>query len=649
MLSSIYLTAQSSFGLSGYWGSAPKQVSSLNSLENNISNLSYIKDWGISITYGGEFSNAAAYNLYSLSLLKTIGSNTISARYTPSYQKEFIFNTYTSILYDTTKNQSLNSSFTYKELFGLGYSYKFNENLSAGFSMRFYNQEFKQEILNSVFKVDTVYLERSNDDMKANSWTGDLGISYFANDKFSFSLSSQNLLVSGEISASDIEQYKFKFDKKALVGFSYLPVSSLSINLLYETTSSFQFSSVIEKIFSSSFDLGFTVFHDKYQSPFIAGIIPSVSYFNKLIGITLSGVKYFSNRNSTGSFSDFKRNGIHNIINNQYSFDKATLTMSLMLNTKPEKEIEFLGVTVVQNIYPTLSENYLTRPFAVGKILNITNKFITVKPACRIEGINTEKIQSPLVKVGPKDTADIPFYALIPDSYANNKTTISYADFFVTTVNENPDELIQKPTLVNGVNSWDGRVINLKYFINKDLNYSMTYAKEVLSKYKKELDTMSYRLSNFYKAKIIFNECVKKIVYSSDPKASADYVQFPNETMELKGGDCDDLSVLYSSFLESIGIQTALVDYKPGSGIGHVNVMVNTELSPGQAGLITKNDNKYLIRKNGKGIDQVWIVIETTSLTNFNSAWDIGMEKFNKDAIVDLGLAKGKVEIVDIN
>ena len=649
MLYSINLIGQSSFGLSGFWGSAPHQAASLNSLENNISNFSYVNDWGLSIIYGGEFSNSSSYNLYSLSLLKKIGSNTFTARYTPGYQKEFTFNTSTSILLDTTTNQSLNSSFTYKELFGLGYSYKLNENFSAGFSLRFFNQEFKQEILNSVFKVDTVYLDRINDDEKINSWTGDVGISYFLNEKFSFSVSTVNLLSSDVISSSDIEQYKFKFDKKALLGFSYSPFSNFDFNLLYETTNSFQVSSVLEKLFSGNFDLGITVFHDKYQSPFIAGIIPSVSYFNKIFGITFSGVKYFSDRNNAGSFSDFENNGIHNIINNQYSFNKATVTLSLMLNTKPEREIEFLGVNVIQNIYPTLSENYLNKPFAIGKAVNITNKMITVKPACRIEGINNERIQSPLVKIGPKDTADIPFYALIPDNYSNDKTIISYADFFLSTVDENPDEQIQKPTLVNSINSWDGKVKNLKYFINKDLNYSMTYSKEVLSRYKNELDTMSYQLSNFYKAKIIFNECVKKIVYSSDPKASADYVQFPEETMELKGGDCDDLSVLYSSFLESIGIQTALVDYKPGSNIGHVNVMVNTELSPEQAGLITKNDNKYLIRKNEKGIDQVWIVVETTSLSNFDSAWYIGMEKFNKDAIDNLGLAKGKVEIVDIN
>jgi hypothetical protein len=648
MFYSINLTAQSSFGLSGYWGTAKKQTSLLNSMENNTSNYSYVKDWGISITYGGEFSNSVASNLYSLKLSKTIGSNTLTARYTPGYQKEFTFSNSTSILLDSTTNQSLNSNFTYKELFGLGYSYKFTNNFNAGFTLRFFNQEFNQEILNSVFRIDTVYLDRVNDNEKINLWKVDLGIDYSVNDQLSLSLSSINLLSFEDNSSEENNIYKLRNDKAALIGVTYSPFPNFDFNLLYETTSSFQISSNLQGIFFKELGIGFSAFHDKYQSPFIAGIIPALSYFNKIFGIAVSGVKYFSNRNTTGSFSDFEENGIHNIINNRYSFDKAVLTFSFLLNTLPEKKVEFLGVDVIQSIYPTLSENYINKPFAVGKIVNLTDKTITVRPACRIEKINKERIQSPIVKIGPKDTADVPFYALIPDDYSGNKTEISYADFFVSTVNENPDDQIQKPALVNGINSWDGEVINLKYFINKDPNYSMTYCKEVLSKHKEELDQIAYKLSNFYKAKIIFNEWVKNIVYSSDPRASEDYVQFPKETMELKGGDCDDLSVLYSSFLESIGIQTALIDYKPDSEIGHVNVMFNTELSPEQAGLITKNDNKYFIRKNEKGIDQIWIVIETTSLTDFNTAWDIGMEKFNNDALNNFGLAKGKVQIVDV-
>jgi hypothetical protein len=116
----------------------------------------------------------------------------------------------------------------------------------------------------------------------------------------------------------------------------------------------------------------------------------------------------------------------------------------------------------------------------------------------------------------------------------------------------------------------------------------------------------------------------------------------------LKGGDCDDLSVAYASLLESVGVQTALVDYKNNGTLRHVNVLINIELSPSQARLITSNDSKYFIRKNEQGNDQVWIPIETTSLTNFEEAWNIGVKKFNRDAIDELGIAKGNVEIIDV-
>jgi hypothetical protein len=138
------------------------------------------------------------------------------------------------------------------------------------------------------------------------------------------------------------------------------------------------------------------------------------------------------------------------------------------------------------------------------------------------------------------------------------------------------------------------------------------------------------------------------MVYVSDPRASVEYVQFPEQTFQLKGGDCDDLSVAYCSLLESVGIQTALVDYKGNGDVRHVNVLFNTKLSPDQSTLITQNDSKYFIRKSEKGTDEIWIPIETTSLTDFNEAWNIGVEKFNREAIAELGIASGKVEIVDV-
>jgi hypothetical protein len=176
----------------------------------------------------------------------------------------------------------------------------------------------------------------------------------------------------------------------------------------------------------------------------------------------------------------------------------------------------------------------------------------------------------------------------------------------------------------------------------------MNYAKGFLSSQKSILDTIPSALTVFYKSKILFNDFVKKLVYTSDPRATAEYVQFPKQTIELKGGDCDDLSVSYSSLLESAGIQTALVDYKGDGDIRHVNILVNTKLSPSQAKLITKNDSKYFIRKNEQENDEIWIPVETTLLTDFDEAWSAGVEKFNRDAISELGIASGKVEIIDV-
>ena len=364
--------------------------------------------------------------------------------------------------------------------------------------------------------------------------------------------------------------------------------------------------------------------------------------------ILLSGVKYFSERNTSASFSKFSKEGIQNIINNRYSFDKVVLSLAVNISSTPEKKVELLDVNIVRDIYPTFYDIYVNQPFAYGKVVNISDEPVSVTPSVKIEGVTDEKIQSPPVMVSPGDTVKVPFYVIIPEKYSADKTILSYADFYVSASSPEPDDQMQKASLINGVNAWDGNVANLRYFIFKDPDFSINYAKGVLSNYKTLLDTLPDVLADFYKAKIIFDDFIKKMIYTSDPRATAEYVQFPKQTMELKGGDCDDLSVAYSSFLESVGVQTALVDYKGNSEVRHVNVLFNTRLGPQFAKLVTNNDSKYVLRKNAQGKDEVWIPVETTSLTNFDEAWNIGVEKFNREAIDSLGIAKGKVQIIDV-
>jgi hypothetical protein len=643
------MPAQSSFGVDGFWAPQTKIGYTINSLESNPSNYSLLKDWGFSLSYGGDFGGNTTTSLYQLSLSKRIGEHFISVRYTPGYEKDFSFSNGQSIILQDSTTESLDSKFTYKELFGMGYSYRFSDKFSAGFSLRYFNQTFNEDGVFPVFS-DTLYLIKQSQSYKANFWRGDLGINYSPNRFLSFSISSINLIDANDNAiASEIQQYLMKQNKAALLGFSTNPFGKFNFNLLYETDNAWQTGiNQFTDLGSGSLGFGVTLFHDKFQTPYVAGIIPAISYSNNLFGVSISGVKYFSNRNLPQPLSIFQREGINNVINNRYSFDKAVLSVSFTLNTIAEQSVKFLDVEVLDEIYPTLSDNYLSYPFAKAKVINLTNHLVSVKPSSKIEGLNNDKIESPLVNIPPKDTVEIPFYTIIPSKYEKEKAGISYADFYLTTSQNNEDDKLQKPILINGINAWDGKVYNLRYFVKHDYEYSMNFAKEIVSKYKSELDTLSYVLSIFYKSKIIFNNLVKNLVYTSSPRSAQDYVQFPHETISLKGGNCDDLSVCYSSLLESVGIQTAFVDYKPINGIGHVNVLINTQLSPEQAKLITDNENKYIVRKNELGISEVWIPIETTSLTNFSTAWNLGAEKFNDDAINNLGIAKGLVQIVDV-
>jgi len=112
-----------------------------------------------------------------------------------------------------------------------------------------------------------------------------------------------------------------------------------------------------------------------------------------------------------------------------------------------------------------------------------------------------------------------------------------------------------------------------------------------------------------------------------------DYVQFPRETLRLKSGDCDDLSVLISAGLENLGIGTAFIEIP-----GHLFLMFDTGISEVDAGLISQ-DSSLLVIRDG----QVWIPLEATMVnTNFIEAWAEGANKYQT------ALAAGELEIIDL-
>ncbi len=659
MLSINYIYAQQSLDNFGIIGNLKNSNFRLNSLESNIPNYSQSKEWELSISTKSIFGKNKNMNLNAFALGKKIDKHYLYVRYSPGISQNFIFNSRAEFIIGDTV-QTYKTKLSYLEKYGFGYAYTFNSDLLIGFTLRYFQQNFREEYPTYYSNTDSnkTVIQILEEEVDKNFWRGDIGILYKPYKNLQLSLSSLNLFISREYvedeKSSEFEiktnNFNINQNKGAVLGINYLPYNSLNLNLKYETTSSFLFGfNYVFPLFNANISVGITTFHDKFQNPFIAGIQPVINYSTDLFSVNLAFIKYFENRNINKSLDDFKKFGNRNIQNNYFSNDNLNLTFNFALSFKNEALVKILDVKILDEIYPTESDNYINQPFAIGKVINLTDKKVSVKPSSFIEELNTKKISSPIVTIEPNDTAEVPFFTIIEDEKNNiEKRKIAQAEFSVTTISDTPDDILKKPVLINNKNSWDGNVHNLRYFVKADLDFAHKFATGILRKNKDSLSRTNILLEQFEKIKILYNETTKNMTYVSDRRATSDYVQFPNETIELKGGDCDDLSVCFSAVLESVGIQTAFIDYKPNGSIGHVCLLVNTNLFPEQAELITINDRKYFTRKNVTGKEEIWIPLEMTIFNNFEKSWNYAAAQFYKEAIDGLGLSKSKVEIVDV-
>lgn len=104
---------------------------------------------------------------------------------------------------------------------------------------------------------------------------------------------------------------------------------------------------------------------------------------------------------------------------------------------------------------------------------------------------------------------------------------------------------------------------------------------------------------------------------------TVDFLQFPNQTLAYRAGDCDDLSVLYCALLESVGIATAFVTTP-----GHIYVAFDTGLTPENASKMFMDPGDLIIRDG-----TVWIPVEITIIKDgFVRAWEVGAKQW-RDAV----------------
>ncbi len=135
--------------------------------------------------------------------------------------------------------------------------------------------------------------------------------------------------------------------------------------------------------------------------------------------------------------------------------------------------------------------------------------------------------------------------------------------------------------------------------------------------------------ANFRAAMALFNAMnLFGVSYLKDPVTWAskvsrgeavDYLQFPSQTLEVRAGDCDDLSILYAALLESAGIESAFI-----TDPGHIFIAFNLEMSPREAAAVF-GSSADLIVKDGR----TWVPVEITMVKDgFVKAWQFAAQEW---------------------
>ena len=120
------------------------------------------------------------------------------------------------------------------------------------------------------------------------------------------------------------------------------------------------------------------------------------------------------------------------------------------------------------------------------------------------------------------------------------------------------------------------------------------------------------------------------LTYSTDPVATlnsdnktVDYIQFPQQTLDYKGGKCSDFSALYASMFEAIGVETAFITIP-----GHIYMAVALTTSPDEVRKTFQNSDDFIFQ-NGKA----WLPIEITLREGgFLKAWQYGAKEWRENS-----------------
>jgi hypothetical protein len=624
-----------------------------HSLDWNPAGLAFNRDLEMSFTTFA--SSATQFNLafQSASLAYAFASHQAAAfRVSPGINLEFAIPS-TFILQDSS--QAFNSSFdkriTYDETFAGGYAYSILDNVSLGVSFH----AIEQKITDTQYSIDTAGTIRSLlVDFTGRTFNFDAGIAWLAADWLSFGAVVKNAMrIRGSQFPEDLSDYVLPQPVGARAGIS------LGDRKTYQVAGDFddlRNCRIGGEWHFADFLQGRAGFYiDNSSSTFIDAIGLGLGGTISRVQIDLAYLKFSSQRNRKGNadFSTLEQVTANNLEYNIFTGDQISLTTSLRFGKVGPGILQIDYADMTQEIFPAAHAMYALAPVGKARVENVSSKPVDAKVSFFIDRYMNTPTETAPVTLQPGEVKEIPFFAVVNDALKSN-SSLSIRDGEITVVSSGLTETedhYQVRVLMHGRNDWNGDARLLRFFVTPGDSSILSFTRSSISRHKSELDTLPRELNNFTKAKILFNDFAKEVTYVNDPKTSQDNVQYPAETLRLHGGDCDDMTVTYSTMLSSIGIAVAFVDVvPPDHSLGsHIYMLFDTGIAPKDAALIGNNQKRYIVRKNDDGTQTIWIPVETTAIAKgFEEAWNTGATEYFTEVEMNLGLIKGWVKIIDV-
>lgn len=299
-------------------------------------------------------------------------------------------------------------------------------------------------------------------------------------------------------------------------------------------------------------------------------------------------------------------------------------------------EIETL---YLENILPSRYKYYTQEPLGRIRLKNNSSQILKrIRVSLFVPEYMNLAEEYEIESIKPNSVVEIPLKATFNRKIFEVDEDAP-AQIEVRVISEGAGDRTVRPITILGRNSIDWRESgNIASFVTPNDSVIAEFTKLCIPSLKDE--DLGPKESRLQDAMAIY-AALSPIAYLPDPnmpykkvakeKVVVDKVQYPRETLKYKKGDCDDLSVLYTSCLEAVGIRSAFVLVP-----GHIFIIFNTGLLERAKELISYDQTSYIIRDS-----YVWLPVEVTRLGKpFMEAVREGADEYRRYI--------GRLEVIDV-